>query len=474
MENLAIRFCFLGIIIIFLPLQHKNKSMANSVSFNSQYPDLTRSKEMHEKARKIMTPVSQTMAKGPGQYSVGACPVYLSRGKGTRVWDIDGNEYLDWNAAIGPLSLGYGYPEVDNAIREQLEKGITFSLMHELEYEVASLIHQIIPNAEAIRISKSGADVASAAIRIARAFTGRDKVLCCGYHGWHDWYISATDRAKGIPQAVRDLTYTFNYNDIDSLRESLDKDVAAVILEPFVFDEPKPGYLQQVYEACKANGTLLIFDEMWTGFRIALGGAQEFFGIKPDLAVYSKAVANGMPIAFLTGRRDVLELFEKEVFFYTTFGGEALSLAATKATIQVLKEKNVPAVLASNGTQLKDGLNKLIEDLGLRQYMQCKGYPCRTTLAFEAAMPSPLFIKAYIQQEMIKRGILWQGNHNFSFMHSKEDIDYTLKAYADVLPMVKDAVEKGDVDSRLIGAPIEAAFRRVDNFNMKPKTAPHS
>lgn len=448
--------------------------MANTVKFNQQYPDLSRSKELLEKARKIMTPVSQTMAKGPGQYSIGACPVYLSHGKGSRVWDVDGNEYLDLNAAIGPLSLGYGYPDVDNAIREQLDKGITFSLMHELEYQVAELIHQTIPNAESIRISKSGADVASAAIRVARAFTGRDKVLCCGYHGWHDWYISATDRAKGIPQAVRDLTYTFNYNDIDSLRESLDKDVAAVILEPFVFDEPKPNYLQQVYELCKANGTLLIFDEMWTGFRIAIGGAQEYFGIKPDLAVYSKAVANGMPIAFLTGRKDVLALFEKDVFFYTTFGGEALSLAATKATLKVLKEKNVPAVLNEKGTRLKTELNKLIENLELKPYMQCKGYPCRTTFALEAATSKPLSVKAYIQQEMIRRGILWQGNHNLSYMHSDEDIDYIIKAYADVLPLVKDTIEKGDVDTRLIGTPIEAAFRRVDNFNMKPKTAAHS
>ncbi len=443
--------------------------MPNTVSFNADYPVLSRSFELYEKAKQIMTPVTQTMAKGPGQYSVSACPVYLSHGKGSRVWDVDGNEYLDWNAAIGPLSLGYCYPDVDNAIREQLEKGITFSLMHELEYEVASMIHEIIPNAESVRISKSGADVCSAAIRISRAFTGREKVLCCGYHGWHDWYIAATDRSRGIPQAVRDLTYTFNYNDINSLRDSLDGDVAAVILEPFVFDEPKPGYLQEVAELCKKNGTLLIFDEMWSGFRIALGGAQEFFGIKPDLAVYSKAVANGMPIAFLTGRKDVLQLFEKDVFFYTTFGGEALSLAATKATLNILREKNVPKNLAEKGQVLKDGYNNLVDDLGMKAYTQCKGYPCRTTVTLEAATGNPLAVKAYMQQEMIKRGILWQGNHNMMYVHTQEDINYTLKAYADILPMVKDAIEKGDVISRLRGKPIEPAFRRIDNFNMKPK-----
>lgn len=445
--------------------------MANTVSFNENYPSIIKSLELYERAKQIMPPPTQTMAKGPGQYSLGACPIYLDRGKGSRVWDVDGNEFLDWNAGIGPLSLGYCYDAVDNAIKAQLEKGITFSLMHELEYEVAELIHQTIPNAEAIRISKTGADVTSAAIRIARAFTGRKNVLCCGYHGWHDWYIAATSRSNGIPEEIKNMTYTFDYNNIESLKESLDSETAAVILEPFVFDEPKNNFLQEVAELCKANGTLLIFDEMWSGFRLALGGAQEYFGIKPDLACYSKAVANGMPIAFLTGRKDVMDLFNKDVFFYTTFGGEALGLAATKATLKELKEKNVPANLAEKGQYLKDQYNALVSELGMSQYTQCKGFPCRTTVTLEAAVGNALEVKAYFQQEMIKRGILWQGNHNMMFAHTQEDLDYTLKVYREVLPMVKDAIEKGDVASRLKGKPLEAVFRKVDNFNMKPKAA---
>jgi glutamate-1-semialdehyde aminotransferase len=442
--------------------------MANTVSFNTDYPSIKRSLELYEKAKQIMLPVTATMAKGPGQYSLGACPIYLDRGKGSRVWDVDGNEYLDWNSAIGPLSLGYCYEAVDNAIIEQLKKGITFSLMHELEYEVAQMIHDIIPNAEAVRISKTGADVTSAAIRVARAYTGRKKVLCCGYHGWHDFYVAATSRSNGVPEEIKDLTYTFDYNNIDSLKEALDENVAAVILEPFVFDEPKPGFLQAVQDACKANGTLLIFDEMWSGFRIALGGAQEFFGITPDLACYSKAVANGMPIAFLTGKKEIMELFTKDVFFYTTFGGEALSLAATKATLFELKSKNVPANLAEKGKYLKDGYNQLAEELGVKTYTQCKGYPCRTTVTLEATVSNPLDVKAYFQQEMIKHGVLWQGNHNMMYVHSQEDLDYTLSVYREVLPLVKQAIENGDVISRLRGKSLEAVFRKVDNFNMKP------
>src|SRR5262249_3726864 len=157
--------------------------------------------------------------------------------------------------------------------------------------------------------------------------------LSCGYHGWHDWYISVTDRTRGIPEAVQQLSWTLPYNDIDAVRSSLDEEVACVILEPAVFEEPKPGYLEALKAACQANGTLLVFDEMWTGFRVALGGAQERFGVKADLACFSKAVANGMPLSILTGRKDVMQLLDKDVFFFTTFGGEALSLAAAKATI---------------------------------------------------------------------------------------------------------------------------------------------
>ena len=331
--------------------------MPNKVRFNEDYPVITESNKLYERAQPIMTPVTQTLAKGPGQYINGVAPKYLKKGKGSHVWDVDGNEYLDYNMAIGPLSLGYGYPRVDEAIIEQLKDGITFSMMHELEVILAELVHKIIPNAESIRISKTGADVTSAAVRVARAYTGRSKVLCCGYHGWHDWYISVTSRDSGIPAAVKDLSATFGYNDIKSVKDALDEDTACVILEPFVFEAPADGFLQELKDLCAANGTLLIFDEMWTGFRIAVGGAQEYFGVTPDLACYSKAFANGMPISLLTGRREVMSLFQEEVFFFTTFGGEALSLAAAVATIQEMIEKNVPAYLAAKGKKLKDGYN---------------------------------------------------------------------------------------------------------------------
>jgi len=443
--------------------------MSNKIAFNNNYPDISQSDKLYNRALRVQKPVTQTLAKGPGQFTKGVAPKYLVKGKGSHVWDVDGNEYIDFNAAIGPLSLGYAYPAVDNAIKAQLEDGITFSLMHPLEVELSELIQEIIPNAEAVKIAKTGADVCSAAIRVARAFTGRDKVFCCGYHGWHDWYIGITSRNAGVPEAIQDMTYTFEYNDIEGIRAALDETVAALILEPFIFQEPAPGFLQELAAVCKENGTLLIFDEMWTGFRIAIGGAQEYFNVKPDLAVYSKACANGMPIALLTGRAEVMELFNSEVFSYTTFGGEALSLAACIATINELIDKNVPQYLDEKGALLKDGYNQLAIEFGMDKYTNCIGFNCRTMVTFTPEAGNGLEVKTLMQQEMIKRGILWAGFHNMCYSHTDEDIDYTLSAYRDVMPIMKEAIESGDIKSYLKGEVLEAVFRKVSNYNIKPK-----
>ncbi|MCH7965232.1 MAG: aminotransferase class III-fold pyridoxal phosphate-dependent enzyme [Bacteroidetes bacterium] len=442
--------------------------MPNKVAFNNNYPAIDKSDELYKIALDLIPATTQTLAKGPQQNVKGIAPKYLEKGNGSHVWDVDGNEYIDFNMGIGPLSLGYAYPKVDNAIKRQLENGITFSLMHPLEVEVAKLIHEVIPNAESVRYSKTGADVTTAAIRVARAYTGREKILCCGYHGWHDWYISVTDKNNGIPKAINDLTFTINYNDIQSVKDSIDSDIAAIILEPFVFEPPKDNFLHELRKLCDDNGILLIFDEMWTGFRIALGGAQEYFEVKADMATFSKAVANGMPLSILTGRKEVMKVLDNDVFFYTTFGGEALSLAAAKATIEELRDKNVPAYLAAQGKKLKDGYNQIANDLGM-DFTKCIGYECRSLITFDAEAGNPLEIKALVQQEMIKRGILWGGFHNMSFSHTDADIEYTLKVYREVLPILKKAVDENSVMKYLNGEPVAPVFRKVSNFHTKPK-----
>lgn len=439
----------------------------NKPGKNTQFPDITNSVSLLERAAGLIPAFTQTLAKGPGQYVKGIAPHYMQSGKGSHVWDVDGNEYIDYNMAIGPLSLGYCIEEVDNAIRAQLGHGITFSQMHPLEVETAELISEIIPNAESVRFSKTGADVTSAAIRLARAFTGKNKVLCCGYHGWHDWYISVTDRNAGIPDEISNLTYTFEYNNIESIIDSIDEDTAAIILEPFVFSKPDESFLKTLRHICDANNIVLIFDEMWTGFRIALGGAQEYFSVKADLACFSKAVANGMPLSVLTGKTEIMKLLEKEVFFFTTFGGEALSLAAAKATINFMKNHDVVSALEQKGTRLMDGYNEICRELEIN-FSSCSGYPCRSIINFSAPGISPLLIKSYVQQELIKFGILWSGFHTVSYSHSDNDIDITLSAYREVLKKLKEHVENGTLENALLGKSLEPVFRKTSNFNMKP------
>ena len=445
--------------------------MPNAVRTNTQDPDITESNRLWARSLGLIPGGTQTLAKGPGQFIRGVAPKYLRRGRGARVWDVDGNEFLDLSMAVGPLVLGYGHGAVDTAIRRQLEDGITFSLMHPLEVEVASLVRDVVPGAESVRFSKTGADVTSAAIRLARAFTGRSRILCCGYHGWHDWYVAVTDRNRGVPDAVQELTCTFEYNDPVSLDHALDDEVAAVILEPVTFDEPRDGFLQHLRQRCTANGSLLIFDEMWTGFRLAVGGAGEYYGVTPDLATFSKAIANGMPLSVLAGRGDVLSLLEHEVFFYTTFGGETLSLAAAQATIRELRRENVPARLAALGSRLRDGYNRLAEAHGAAGFTRCMGPACRTLVSFAPLSGSPLELKSLAQQEMLRRGVLWSGTNTICYALLDNDVDYILGAWDEVLPMLRDAVVEDRVREMLRGEPVEPAFRRTSHFNVKPRPA---
>ncbi len=442
--------------------------MANTVKFNEAYPVIEESNQYYQRATGLIPAYTQTLAKGPGQYINGIAPKYLQKGKGSHVWDVDGNEYIDYQMGIGPISLGYAYEAVDNAIREQLNDGITFSQMHPLEVEVAELVREVVPNAEMVRYSKTGCDVTTAAVRIARAATGKDKVLCCGYHGWHDWYISVTDRDKGIPKSVSQLIFTFNYNDIESVENSIDDDIACIILEPTVFEAPKDGFLQKLRGLCIRKGIVLIFDEMWTGFRLSVGGAQQYFGVDADLICFSKAVANGMPISILCGKKALMQLCDKDIFFFTTFGGETLSLAAAKATINELRQHNVPEYLASQGKKLKDGYNAIAKSLDM-PYTACNGMDARTIITFSHATENALLMKSLVQQEMIKRGILWGGFHNLCYSHTDADIDYTLQVYSEALSLLKKAVDGNNVAGSLQGLPVEPVFRKTSNFNTKPK-----
>ena len=416
-----------------------------------------------EKAEILIPSCTQTFSKGPTQFVQGVAPVFLEKGKGSHVWDVDRNEYIDYTMALGPVVLGYNYPSVTSTVKRHLDLGTVFTLPHKLEIELSELLVKTIPCAEMVRFGKNGSDVTSGAIRVARAYTRRDKIACCGYHGWQDWYIGTTTRDKGIPQAVKKLTLTFEYNNVDSLRQIFNKNknqIAAVIMEPTGIIEPKDNFLAEVKELTHKNGAILIFDEVITGFRLALGGAQEYFKVVPDMACFGKAMGNGFPIAAVTGKREIMKLFD-EVFFSFTFGGEILSIVAAIATIKEIKEKNVIAYLWEQGRKLKDGYNVLAREYALEKYTQCIGFSPRTVVKFkDERQKDDLVLESLFQQECIKRKILFTGAHNMSFSHSSTDIDYTLRVYRTVLEIIAKAKRDKKVARLLKGKSVEPIFRK--------------
>lgn len=424
---------------------------------------INRSQALLERAKAKIPCQTQCLSKGPTQFVQGVAPVYLQRGDGSHVWDVDGNEYIDFMSALGPICLGYSYPRTNDAIRSQLEHGTTFSLMHPLEVEVAELLTEVIPCAEMVRFGKNGSDVTSAAVRIARAYTGREHLAQWGYHGWHDWYAVTTSRNQGIPQRLAELVHPFIYNDLGSLEtifQQYPEEIAAVIMEPVGTMPPQSNFLQEVKNLCKRYGALLIFDEVITGFRWALGGGQEYFQVVPDLACFGKSIANGMPLAAVVGSREVMSTLE-EVFFSLTFGGECLSLASAMATISEIRDKGVIEYTWWQGRVLQEGLNKLSQEHGLSDNVKCVGYPVRSVVQFEAENSTSLLLKTLFQQEVIKRGVLFAGYHNISFSHSDADIQQTLVAYEHALQYIQSAMRKGPLEDALEGTVVQNVFRPV-------------
>ncbi|MDC4226424.1 MAG: aminotransferase class III-fold pyridoxal phosphate-dependent enzyme [Candidatus Manganitrophus sp.] len=280
----------------------------------------------------------------------------MREGKGALLTDLDGNRFIDFTMGLGACLLGYAFEPVNREIEATLKKGTAYTLPHHLEYDLAELLTRIIPSAEMVRFGKNGSDVTSAAVRLARAATGREIVACCGYHGWQDWYIATTTRSLGIPEEVKKKTVTFQYNRIESLQAVFDRhpnQIACVILEPVSLEAPQKNFLAKVKKMAHEQGAILVFDEVVTGFRFDIGGAQAYFDVTPDLACFGKAMANGMPVSAIVGKRDIMKLFD-EIFFSFTFGGETLSIAAAIATIQYILENKVTPFLWKQGGAVEE------------------------------------------------------------------------------------------------------------------------
>lgn len=410
--------------------------------------------ELWQNALRLMPRGTQTMSKCPDQFVDGVYPKFIERAKGSRVYDINGDAYLDFMCALGPVILGYNHERTNAAIKHQLEKGIIFSLPTVLEQTLAQLICDVVPSAEQVRFGKNGTDADLAAVRIARASTGREHIAKCGYHGWGDWH-AITLRPYGVPSCLKDVVHEFQYNDLSSLESVLKSHpVAGVILEPQALTPPDPGFLEGCRSLCDTYGALLIFDEVVTGFRWALGGAQEKFGVSPDLTCLGKAIANGMPLSAIAGKSQYMKELDT-AFFSMTFGGECLSLAAAIETIKELREKDYGHIWHL-GDLLSDGMRHAAAKHGLD--INFAGSGPRHNLSFKDTHADPSGMKDLFYQEMARRKILFSNVLYINFAHTESDILETIQAADEAFAYVEQ--NQHNIDAALRGKRSVAVFRK--------------
>ena len=419
----------------------------------------TKSNKLFSKVKKQIPLASQTFSKSYIQLPINNAPLFITHGKGCYLWDVDGNQYIDFMMGLHSIILGYCDKDVNDAIKEQLEEGINFSLASTLEKELAEILIDIIPSAEMVRFGKNGTDANTGAIRLAREVTKKSKIISCGYHGWNDWYISSTSFDNGIPKVLKKFILPTIYNDIDHLykiiKENKDE-VAAIIMEPMNSVFPKDDFLKKVRDICFKNNILLIFDEIITGFRFSIGGAQEVFDVVPDLTTIGKGMGNGMPISAIVGKAQYMDKMDK-IFFSSTFGGESLSLKGSIATIKKIKRYNVPKKLYNSGIYLEKGVNKILKKFGLDDSISFEGHPCWKIMSIKDkfGLKSNL-IKTLLIKGLISNGILINSSHNLSYSHEKKDLDYVISVYNDVIQKLKETLESKSSD--ILFPPIQPIF----------------
>ena len=405
---------------------------------------------------------SQTFSKSRTQYPVGISPLFATRAKGPYLWDLDGNKYIDLVSNLASITLGYRNRKVDSAVRKQMNLGNGFSLPSTLEAVVAEKITSLVPSAEMVRFGKNGTDATSAAIRLARAYTGRDYVAVCGYHGWQDWFIGSTSRNKGVPKKTSALTLTFKYNDIKSLEKMFSKHpkgIAAVILEPMTYEFPENKFLEKTKKLCQKYGAVLIFDETITGFRFSKGGAQEIFQVTPDLSTFGKGIANGYPLSVVCGSREIMREMEN-IFFSGTFGGELLSLAAANVVLGMHQRNEISPILNKYGQELSQDLQKVIDQADMGGLLEIKGHPTWKFLEWkdgrEFTAPE---LKTFFMQEMFRSGILILSTHNVTLAHNKKIRGVIISKYERVLTLMKKAISEGNLKDKLEVMPLKPLFK---------------
>ena len=430
------------------------------------------SRKLQSRFHALIPGGAHTYAKCDDQFPEFAAP-YLVRGDGCHVWDADGNEFIEYGMGLRAVTLGHNYPPVVEAAYRQMLKGNNFCRPATIELECAEELAGLIAGAEMVKFAKNGSDTLSGAVKLARAYTGRDLIAICAEHPFFsvdDWFIGSTPMAAGIPQAIRQMTLKFHFNDLDSLKQLFHDhpgQIACVMLEAEKDVPPAPQFFPELQRLCRKEGAVFILDEMITGFRWHLGGAQKFHGLEPDLSAFGKALGNGFAVSALAGKRELMRLggleHDKERVFLlsTTHGAENHALAAALATMKVYQQEPVIETLWRQGQNLADGFNQRISEFRLEEYVRVMGQPC--CLVYQTRdqekKPSQPFRTLFLQ-EVIKRGLLLPSLV-VSYSHTDQDIERTLDGIGAALKVYRQALDDG-IDKYLEGRPVKPVFRKFN------------
>jgi glutamate-1-semialdehyde 2,1-aminomutase len=431
--------------------------------------DFSGSRVLQPKAHRLIPGGAHTYAKGDDQYPEEA-PGFIARGAGCHVWDVDGNEFIEYGMGLRAIALGHAFEPVVEAAHRQMQLGINFNRPSPLEVDLAEAMLDIIGDADMVKFAKNGSDVTTAAVKLARAFTGRDLIAICGdqpFFSVDDWFIGSTPMNAGIPDSTIRMTVKFAYNDLPNLSQLFDRypgQIACVMMEAEAMTPPVPGYLKAVKDLCESRGAVLIFDEMITGFRWHLGGAQAFHGVTPHLSTFGKAMGNGFAIAALAGKRQIMQLGglhhdHKRVFLLsTTHGAEGHALAASLETIRSFREQGVVEFLWKQGERLRSGVSQAAARHRLAEHFDVVGRPCNLIYRTkdQQGVPSQSFRTLFLQ-ELIRGGIL-APSFVVSFSHSNDDIDRTIDVVDRALGVYGKALESG-VQHYLAGRPVRPVNR---------------
>ena len=430
--------------------------------------------ELWQKAKKIIPGGNQLLSKRCERFLPGLWPAYYKKAKGCEVWDLDGNHYYDFaQMGVGACVLGYADDDVDRQVMEAIKNGSMCTLNCPEEVELAEKLIQLHPWAEMVRFARTGGEACAIAIRIARAASGKTKVAFCGYHGWHDWYLSANIaessnldgqllpglKPLGVPRELRNTAIPFNYNKIDELQAIIDKypnEIGVIIMEPERDTPPAPGFLESVRDIASKIGAVLIFDEVTSGFRMNVGGIHLLKGVYPDIAVFGKALGNGYPISAIVGKRSVMEAAQ-DTFISSTFWTERIGFTAALATIKKMEEQNVPEKLIHYGELINKGWSELAQKHGLEIHIS--GIPPLTHITFKTE--NPLAVQTLYTQEMLEKGYLLGAAIYTSFSYTVEIIEHFLKESDSVFRKIKDSLNNNNIQSQLKGDIIHSGFKRL-------------